>query len=55
MVEPACEFDLSPSWTGALLRQLGTDVSKIGRGIKCHLNEPTVVAQYGSGLTVRAR
>ncbi|WP_143050948.1 hypothetical protein [Amycolatopsis pretoriensis] len=54
MVELAREFDLSLSWTGALLRQLGADVSKTGRGIKCQLDESTIVAQYDSGLTVRA-
>jgi hypothetical protein len=53
MVELAREFDLSLSWTGALLRKLGADVPETGRGIKCQLDESEVVGQYESGLTVR--
>lgn len=53
MVELAREFGLSLSWTGTLLRKLGADVPETGRGIKCQLDDPEVVDQYESGLTVR--
>ncbi len=46
-------YELSPHWTGTLLRQLGADVPKTGRGIRIDLDTDEVAREYESGLTVR--
>jgi len=49
----ARRYGLSLSWTGALLRQNGADLPKIGRGIKRELDTDRVIAEYLDGATVR--
>jgi hypothetical protein len=49
----AQQYDLSLSWTGQLLRQLGANMPTSGRGIRCDLDVGEVIGQYEAGQTVR--